>query len=95
MSEALYRDEKDPGAWCENWVYRFFTTKEPGRGTAFEIYLPATEETKDTATRTAALDSVRGSETILVVEDEENVRNLTVLALTRMASKIREILDQD
>ena len=57
---------------------------EVGKGTAFEIYLPAIEETNVNATRATPVNSVRGSETILVVEDEESVRGLTVLALTRL-----------
>jgi CheY-like chemotaxis protein len=48
-----------------------------GRGTAFEVYLPQAQAPVDriepAATRTKAL---RGSETILLVEDEELVRTL-------------------
>jgi signal transduction histidine kinase/ActR/RegA family two-component response regulator len=51
---------------------------EVGKGTSFEIYLPqvaAKAEQQDGGTKPAAVP--RGSETILVVEDESGVRELT------------------
>jgi PAS domain S-box-containing protein len=51
---------------------------EVGKGTLFEIYLPKTEETTDAfKSGTAPPRRLRGSETILLVEDEEAVRVLT------------------
>jgi signal transduction histidine kinase/ActR/RegA family two-component response regulator len=50
---------------------------EPGRGSTFTVYLPATDELPEPAVelpRPATLP--RGSETILLVEDEEAVREL-------------------
>ena len=51
---------------------------EPGRGTAFSVYLPRTDSTGEgeRESRQPALGSLEGSETILLVEDEENVRTL-------------------
>jgi hypothetical protein len=51
-------------------------------GTAFRIYLPATEAQAETADRTA-LSSPRsqGSETILVVDDHADLRDLAGLIL--------------
>ncbi len=72
---------------------------EIGKGTVFEIYLPAIEETGVSKLRPAVADSARGSETILVVEDEESVRGLAVLVLTRLGYQViqaengREALD--
>jgi CheY-like chemotaxis protein len=61
------------------WVY-----SEPGRGTAFKIYLPRIKESvAETEERRADPESPRGSETILVVEDDEIVRKLTCQALRR------------
>ncbi len=69
------------------WVY-----SEPGRGTTFKIYLPRIEESLGEAEdkqRTEA-DSPRGSETILVVEDDEIVRKLTSQALRRYGYRVVE-----
>jgi PAS domain S-box-containing protein len=54
------------------WVY-----SEPGHGSTFKVYLPCVEETPG-ARRRVARDtrSLAGTETILVVEDEEAVRSL-------------------
>jgi len=50
---------------------------EPGRGTTFKIYLPRVDGPKRAARRPLAPVHVRrGEETLLVVEDEEDVRGL-------------------
>jgi nitrogen-specific signal transduction histidine kinase len=55
------------------WVYT-----EPGQGTSFKIYLPRVEAAAEPpAPKPAPPSSLRGSETVLLVEDEEAVRNLT------------------
>jgi hypothetical protein len=44
---------------------------EPGKGTAFKIYFPRVFELLDEASKEPSTDvQPRGSETILVVEDE-------------------------
>ncbi len=54
------------------WVY-----SEPGQGATFKIYLPRIEETVMTVEpESAPLQAPRGSETVLLVEDEEGVRTL-------------------
>lgn len=54
------------------WVY-----SEPGRGTAFKIYLPRLAACPQAATPAPATEgSLAGSGTILLVEDEEAVRRL-------------------
>lgn len=60
-----------------------FVYSEAGRGTTFKIYFPLIEDmTGVLKPRLAAVATPRGSETILVVEDEEGVRMLvrTILA---------------
>ena len=55
---------------------------EPGQGTTFKIYLPAVETAAGPLSPEQAQPEVRGgSETILLVEDEEMVRSLTLTVL--------------
>jgi len=68
------------------WVY-----SELGQGTVFKVYLPTVSESP--AAKGPAKtepDSVSGSETILVVEDEEGVRSLIRLALESAGYKVLE-----
>jgi signal transduction histidine kinase/CheY-like chemotaxis protein len=53
------------------WVY-----SEPGRGTTFKIYLPrVTEAVPDAPGGPVSTETPRGSETILLVEDQGDVRD--------------------
>jgi two-component system, cell cycle sensor histidine kinase and response regulator CckA len=54
------------------WVY-----SEPGQGTAFKVYLPRVSAPAVEAARTPVSEAPTGSETVLVVEDEDAVRRLT------------------
>jgi signal transduction histidine kinase/DNA-binding response OmpR family regulator len=54
---------------------------EPGQGTIFKIYLPRIDQPVETATAGQAASVPRGTETILLVEDEEAVRRLARLIL--------------
>jgi CheY-like chemotaxis protein len=54
------------------WVY-----SEPGQGTTFKIYLPQIEDPLDGGHESSTLAApCRGRGTVLVVEDEDGVRNL-------------------
>jgi PAS domain S-box-containing protein len=54
-----------------------FVQSELGRGTVFTIYFPSVDEPSDVAGATpVAAATAGGSETILLVEDEESVRQL-------------------
>ncbi|MGB9244894.1 MAG: PAS domain S-box protein [Candidatus Acidiferrales bacterium] len=69
---TVYGVVKQSGGYV--WVY-----SEPGRGTSFKIYLPRIEETAVPAGRDGKSETQipeRGSETILLVEDEKGVREL-------------------
>jgi two-component system cell cycle sensor histidine kinase/response regulator CckA len=66
------------------WVY-----SEPGHGSTFKIYLPRCEEPLDT--REAALPatvSLTGTETVLLVEDEPEVRRLVEKLLQMQGYKV-------
>jgi PAS domain S-box-containing protein len=64
---------------------------EPGKGTTFTIYLPRVEGAAEpfTAVETAA-EPPRGSETILVVEDDDLVRRLTGRVLRMYGYTVHE-----
>jgi CheY-like chemotaxis protein len=53
-----------------------------GHGTAFKIYLPRTAEGVGSDRPTRSTSSLRGTETVLVVEDEGALREFTVTVLT-------------
>lgn len=57
------------------WVY-----SEPGRGTTFKIYFPRVDGQPDRVRKVAGNLEVSGTETILLVEDDDRVRN----AVSRM-----------
>jgi PAS domain S-box-containing protein len=68
------------------WVY-----SEPGKGTTFKIYLPRVDEPlEEIKERVVKEELPRGSETILLVEDEEMVRKLAVQILKRQGYTVLE-----
>jgi two-component system cell cycle sensor histidine kinase/response regulator CckA len=54
------------------WVY-----SEVGQGTSFKIYLPRVDEIVESQEIEADEEALRGQETVLLVEDEDVVRNLS------------------
>ena len=57
---------------------------EPGAGTTFKIYLPATQAEDASALPQSDRRPPRGTETVLLVEDEPGVREMTQAALQRL-----------
>ena len=61
---------------------------ELSQGTTFKLYFPAIKEHADTAKPALAGGDVRGTETILLVEDEDGVRGLALLVLQMQGYKV-------
>jgi two-component system cell cycle sensor histidine kinase/response regulator CckA len=71
------------------WVY-----SEPGHGTTFKVYFPRVDAEIDSLDSThASLEPPQGSETILLVEDEEQVRELARIALEMSGYRVLEAAD--
>jgi two-component system, cell cycle sensor histidine kinase and response regulator CckA len=63
----------------------------PGEGTTFRIYLPAvSSERPAREVEKTACPSLQGSETILVVEDEPQIRRITALMLRDLGYQVLE-----
>jgi len=65
------------------WVY-----SELGKGTTFKIYFPRTEGIVEAAAQSSEPSTLRGSETVLVVEDQEQLRTLMRMALRRQGYNV-------
>ena len=68
-----------------------FAQSEPGAGTTFYVYLPRVEESaEELSPAKSPPTEAGGCETVLLVEDEESVRELVRLTLTSRGYKVLE-----
>ncbi len=68
------------------WAY-----SEPGRGTTMKVYLPKAEETGTSRSREKSVaEDLSGSETVLLAEDDDNVRSFAKRVLLKYGYKVLE-----
>jgi signal transduction histidine kinase len=83
----VYGIVKQSGGYV--WVY-----SEPGQGTTFKIYLPRVDQSVRPIHRDSVRpEDLRGTERILLVEDEEPVREVTARLLRRAGYTVEEHRD--
>jgi len=81
---TVYGIVKQSGGYI--WPY-----SEPGMGTTFKIYLPRVDQAaEELPVQAQSASGLKGSETILLVEDEEGVRGLTRQLLQRHGYTVLE-----
>ena len=81
---TVYGIVKQSGGYV--WVY-----SEPGLGTTFKLYFPVTGETvRDLKVAPVSSDSWRGTETILVVEDQDALREMVRSFLVASGYRVLE-----
>jgi two-component system cell cycle sensor histidine kinase/response regulator CckA len=68
-------------------------SSSPGRGTTFEILLPTSQEGEDENLATSPPEKPRGTETILVVEDEPDLRELVCETLNQLGYAVLQAED--
>jgi signal transduction histidine kinase/DNA-binding response OmpR family regulator len=66
---------------------------EVGEGTTIRIYLPRSRQQEDRTPEAETAPAVGGTETILVVEDDEDVRNTVVDMLTDLGYRVLKARD--
>ena len=63
-------------------------SSEPGKGSSFTLYFPRVEGAVEALFHTEPPDPIGGTETVLVVEDDEMVRTIAVRILSRLGYRV-------
>jgi len=81
---TVYGIVKQAGGWI--WAY-----SEPGKGSTFKVYFPRTGGGPESLPAPVlAAETLRGTETVLVVEDQPEVRKLTLAMLESQGYRLLE-----
>jgi len=83
---TVYGIVKQSGGYV--WVY-----SEPGRGTTFKVYLPRAEGGASSRAPVVEETPIAGTETVLLVEDEQAVRALSQTLLERAGYRVLAAAD--
>lgn len=65
-----------------------YVYSEPDQGTSIKIYLPTAKREQKTRSKSKQLPAARGSETILLADDDEMLRNLAVAMLKQLGYRV-------
>jgi PAS domain S-box-containing protein len=68
-------------------------SSEPGEGTSFRIYLPAIEETAEETESNEQVLPVSGTETLLIAEDDDDVRKFDAAILEQFGYRVLTAID--
>jgi PAS domain S-box-containing protein len=82
----VYGIVKQSGGYV--WVY-----SEPGQGTTFKLYFPITETQLESEPQRSESDTVTGGKTVLVVEDESQIRQNLCECLRQLGCHVVEAAD--
>ncbi len=72
-----------------------YVYSEPGKGTTFKIYFPRVKEVESEYKKDEIQALPRGTETVLLVEDEKEVRGLAATLLTELGYTVLEAEDAE
>jgi signal transduction histidine kinase/CheY-like chemotaxis protein len=83
---TVYGIVRQSGGWID-------LRSEVGVGTSFQVYLPRMDGPPEPERKPAGESKQKGSETILLVEDQDAVRTFTIAALKRYGYRVVEASD--